>query len=416
MSAARRRRWVLGLAALVLVALVAMMLRPRPIAVEVGQVERGPLQVTLDEEGETRVQERYVVSSPLAGKVLRIELEPGDAVVAEESILATFRPSEPVPLDARAKAEAEAAVSAAQAALGSAQTNVVQTMAELEFRRTQVLRVRRLNEDGIVSDGELDQAELAVETAQEAVEAAEFAVGSRRSELAAARARLLETDLSVDEGGTLDLRSPVNGRVLRLLRESESVVPAGEPLLEIGDPRELEIVSDFLSSDAVRIEEGDPVLIERWGGDAPLHGRVQRVEPSGFTKISALGVEEQRVNVIIDLEAPVSERRSLGDGYRVEVRVVVWEQDDVTVVPSAALFRERDEWAVYVVDAGDRARRRAVELGERSAEAAQVVSGLEVGDQVILHPGTGVEDGRLVEAIESVVGAAARPVSEVASS
>ena len=381
----KRRRLILwggGLAALI--ALIALASRPRPVPVDIAAVERGALAVTLDEEGETRVRDRFEISAPVAGRVLRIELEPGDPVLAAESVLATFLPASPVPLDPRQRAEAGAAVEAAEAMVGQAEALHEQAVQERAFAESTLNRLRRLQAEGVSSEEALEIAELELHTRQEALEAAEFAVRDARGNLAIARARLQrfrfrpgDSD-SGDPGAgnpeAIQIFSPVDGVVLRRLRESEAVVPAGEPLLEVGDPRELEVVTDYLSNDAVRMRAGQAALIDRWGGDRPLRGRVLRVEPSGFTKISALGVEEQRVNVILELEEPWEARSSLGDAFRVETRVVVWEAEDQVKAPVGALFRRGGDWAVFVVDGGF-ARERAVEIGERNREEAQVLGG-----------------------------------------
>ncbi|HEX6863581.1 MAG TPA: HlyD family efflux transporter periplasmic adaptor subunit, partial [Thermoanaerobaculia bacterium] len=300
----------------VLIAGFVLALRPNPLPVDVAPVGRGPLRVTLDEEGETRVRDRFVVSAPFTGRILRIELEPGEPVRAG-GVVAVLRPAEANLLDARSRASSEARVRTAEAALGRARADRERARAELRFAQSDLKRADALGKQGIVSREEVEVAQLAVETRQETLEAAEFEIQVAQSELAAARAGLLEAGEG-GGGGAYEVRSPVDGAVLRRLRESETVVPAGEPLIEIGDPANLEIVADLLSTDAARLRPGQPVEIEQWGGGKALAGRVRRVEPSGFLKISALGVEEQRVNVIIDLAGSPEERRGLGDGFRVE--------------------------------------------------------------------------------------------------
>ncbi len=389
--------WTIGI---LVVLMIGLALRPKPLAADFAVVERGPLRVTIDEEGETRVRDRFVVSAPLAGRVLRIELEPGDEVRAGETVLATFQPSDPILLDARTRAEAEARVGAAEAALGLARAERDRAEAELRFARGEEARYRALAAEEIVSRERAETAELEARTREEALEAAKFAVHSAEQGLVAARAGLLETTLEEtgrNDGRVITLRSPVDGLVLRRLRESEAVVPAGEALLEIADPAELEIISDLLSTDAVKIRRGNPVLIEQWGGERPIRGVVRRVEPYGFTKISALGVEEQRVNVVIDFEDPREAWEALGDGYRVEVRVVVWERDEVLKVPTSSLFRAGDDWAVFAVEDG-KAVLRPLEIGRRNGLEAEVLSGLEEGIEVIVHPSDAVADGVAVMA------------------
>jgi HlyD family secretion protein len=380
------------------VALVAgfvLALRPNPFPVDVATVGRGPLRVTLDEEGETRVRDRFVVSAPFTGRILRIELEPGEPVRAG-GVLAVLRPAEANLLDVRSRASSEASVRTAEAALGRARSNRERARAELRFAQSDLKRAEALGKQGIVSREEVEVAQLAVETRQETLKAAEFEIQVAQSELSAARAGLLEAGQGGGGGGVYEVHSPVDGTVLRRLRESETVVPAGEPLMEVGDPASLEIVADLLSTDAARLRPGQPVEIEQWGGGKPLAGRVRRVEPSGFLKISALGVEEQRVNVIIDLAGPPEERRGLGDGFRVEVRVVVWDSQDAVQVPTSALFRDEQGWAAFVLENGKAVRRR-VEVGPQSDRAAAVLSGLKEGEKVIIHPSADITDGVEVE-------------------
>ena len=386
----KRWRWVAGLAVVIVV--VALVAIPRRVEVEVAEVVVGPLEVTLDEEGETRVREPFMVSAPIAGRVERIELEPGDPVIAEETVIATFRPSAPVLLDARSREEARAAVETAEAAVGRSRAERERIASELAYARAEAARYERLAGEGIVSEDLFDQVQLRVSTQEEALQAAEYALRTAEGDLRMTRARLLEAAPTREEGGVIAIRSPVDGVVLRRLQQSETVVPAGTPLVEVGDTSDLEVVADYLSSDAVRMKPGYAALIERWGGE-PLLARVRRIEPSGFTKISALGVEEQRVNVILDLDGEQREAwDQLGTGFRVEVRVVIWADDRVRVVPTGALFREGEKWAVYGVEDG-RARLRLLEIGVRSPQKAQVLDGLEPGDLVLLHPGEMVSDG-----------------------
>jgi HlyD family secretion protein len=387
----RNRRLLAGVAFVAV--LLAMGLWPRSVPVEVGRVSRGALRVTVDEEGETRVRERYVVSAPVAGRLLRIALEPGDAVVAGETVLATLEPGAPALLDARSRAEAEARVRTASAALERARSERDRTSADLGVAESRLERQRRLAREQIVAPEALEEAEAQAEALRGLDEAAAFAVEAAAHELELARARLARTSIDGDQGDPrVSFTAPSHGVVLKRLRWSEAVVPQGEPLLEIGDPGALEVVSDMLSSDAVKIEPGAPVLIEQWGGDQALKGRVRRVEPSGFTKFSALGVEEQRVNVVVDFEDPHEAWRALGDAYRVEVRVVIWEEQDVPLLPTAALFRHGNGWAVFAVESG-RARLREVEMGRRNDLEAQLLSGLEEGTAVILHPSEAIADG-----------------------
>ncbi|RMH20174.1 MAG: HlyD family efflux transporter periplasmic adaptor subunit [Acidobacteria bacterium] len=388
--------WTVGLLA---VLAVAVALRPQPVPVDLARVERGELVVTLDEEGETRVRERFVVSAPLAGKVLRIELEPGDEVRAGETVLATFEPRDPALLDARTRARLEAEVKAAREALGAARAERDRLAAEHAFARSELDRYRRLAAADVVARNNLEMAERDERAAGEQLEAAVHALARAEREVEAARARLLDGNAlrrAAHDGTPVSLPSPIDGVVLKRLRESETVVAAGEPLLELGNPAQLEIVADYLSADAVRIRPGMAVLIEQWGGDAALRGRVKRVEPSGFTKISALGVEEQRVNVVIDFEDPRRAWQALGDGYRVETRVVVYRTADAVKVPTSSLFRAGEDWALYAVEDG-RAVLRRLELGPRNGLEAEVASGIDEGALIIVHPSDDVAGGVKVE-------------------
>ena len=367
---------------------------PKPLEVATAMVERGPMQVTLDEEGQTRVRDRYVVSAPLAGRVLRIEHEPGDEVRANSTVVARFQPSRPEFLNSRTRAEAQARVARSEAQVERTRVDLDRAKAEQDHAQAELTRHERLHSEGLTADNRLESARLRAVTASESVRAAESAIEVANLELERARTSLIEAgDATGERGDVIVLRSPISGVVLQRFRESESVVPSGEPLIEIGNPEELEIVSDMLSADAVQIDTGDPVLIEQWGGEVGLRGTVRQVEPYGFTKISALGVEEQRVNVIVDFEDPRAAWEALGDGYRVEIRVVVWEKANALRIPSSSMFRTGDVWTVYVIDELSLAQLRKVEIGRRNAIEAEVLAGLEQGDHVIAYPGDALEDG-----------------------
>jgi HlyD family secretion protein len=386
-----RRVWI---AAVVIGGLLAVALWPKTIDVETAAVVRGPLIVTVDDEGMTRVRERFVVSSPVAGRVLRIELEPGD-VVKRGQVVARVRAEPPPLLDERTRAEAQAAVESTRATLGRARAEEQRARATLAQLQRDLTRVRELAKSGVVATQEADARESEAKAAEEAVNAAVFAVRAATSELQRAQARLAPT--TPDAGGrVVSVVAPVDGVILKRLRESETVVPPGDPLVEIGDATRLEIVADLLSTDAVRVKPGARAIIEQWGGDTQLEARVRRVEPAGFTKISALGVEEQRVNVLLDFVDPAAAGAALGDAYRVELRVVIWEAPARLKVPTAALFREREQWAVYVVHNG-RARRARIDVGHQTGQEAEVTAGLSEGDVVILHPGDALVGGAKVK-------------------
>ena len=306
MERAVRRRIIFWLPfGLGLAVILVWLLGPRPVPVDFATVDRGLLQVSASDEGETRVKEIYVVSAPVTGLMRRIDLEPGDPVVAAETVVARIEPTDPVVLDVRSEAEARAAVQAASASLELARAEVERAEAELEFARSELERFRGLAERDTISESALDDAERRERTATAALAESRAQLSVREFELERAEARLLPASAARERRGgcdCIDVHSPVNGRVLRRLQQSEAVVTPGTPLMEIGDPREMEIVVDMLSTEAVLVRPGQAVLIEAWGGAEPLNGRVQRVEPFGFTKVSALGIEEQRVNVIVDLE------------------------------------------------------------------------------------------------------------------
>jgi HlyD family secretion protein len=383
-----QRRIISTFILLIVVGLAYLWLRPAAVHVETAVAARGPMQVTVDEEGETRVRDRFVVAAPLSGRVERITLDAGDRVEEGAVVVRMF----PLPLDPRTVAEGEAHLNAAQAAKREAAARVEQARAALDQAVRAAGRARRLATNGTISAEELELAVLQETTRQKELEAAEFTARRADYEVTAAEAALLaasgRTDGSADV--EVELRSPVSGAVLRVLEESERVVGVGTPLLEIGDPTNLEIVIDILSTDAVPVRPQAPILIEDWGtNEEVLQARVRLVEPSGFTKLSALGVEEQRVNVIADF---VDTPAALGDGYRVEARIVIWKNDDVLKVPSSALFRRRGTWSVFVVEGG-KARHRDVEIGHRNPLEAEIVQGLTGGETVILHPSDLLDDG-----------------------
>jgi HlyD family secretion protein len=379
---------LLGLFAL----LVVLALWPKSAVVDLATVKQGELTITIDEEGKTRVRDRFVVSAPVAGRVQRIGLEPGDRVVRNQTVMAIFQPADPVLLDARSRREGEASVKAAEAVFGRAQAERERAATAGRLAQSELSRTRALYKDGLISYQALESAESQARTAGEALQAAEFSVSSAQHEIEAARARLLSTSgAPVSTQAPVVLHAPITGVVLKRLRESESIVPAGEPLLELGDPRKLEIVSDFLSTDAVRIRPGDGVKIERWGGEGEVKGHVRRIEPSGFMKVSALGVEEQRVSVLIDFDDPFEAWKRLGDGYRVEVRVIVWQAKSVLKAPTSSLFRRGEKWAAFVVK-NERAQLRIVEIGPRNGSEAQVLQGLSEGETVIVHPSDAIKN------------------------
>jgi HlyD family secretion protein len=400
MTPALKRLMFWGPPALALVLVLGWLFRPAAVPVDLVAVDRGPLTVSVSDEGETRVRDMYVVSAPVPGRMRRIELEVGDPVVADETLVARIEPSDPSFLDVRSAAEARAGVDAAAAARTHAEAQVRRVQAELDFARAEYERMRALARSHTVSENELDSAQRRARTAEAALAEAQAERKVRESEYQVARARLLTPSTArgrVADCDCVSVYSPVSGRVLKILNESEGVVPSGTPLVEVGNPGLLEVVVDLLSADAVRVQPGQRVVIEAWGGDEPLDGVVQRIEPFGFTKVSALGIEEQRVNVVIDITSPRERWERLGHGYRVEPRIVLWESSDVLRVPLSALFRRGDKWAVFVERSG-RAELREVEIGQGNGLQAEVRSGLEAGERVVMHPADRVSPGvRLAE-------------------
>ena len=399
--------WLLMLLGTALIAAIGYSFVPKPHEVDLVTVTRGDIRVTVDEDGKTRIREKYVVSAPLSGRLLRIDLDAGDPVVAGETLIANIEPRDPELLDARAIAQAEARVSAAESAL--ARTDPELEQARIEQANAEKFLVRIRNAPDAFTESELDDAEAAYRSASERLRAAKYAGEIAQFELEQAEAALLRSrpyvegehsnpaslsDLPVGEGNgwTFPIRSPITGRVLRVMQESSAVVTPGTPLVELGDPDDLEVEIDVLSSDAVKIQPGAAVRFEHWGGPEPLNGQVRLVEPSGFTKFSTLGVEEQRVYVIADLTDPLEVRQALGDGFRVEARIVVDQAEDVLTVPASSLFRIGDDWALFVVDQG-RAVETKVKVGRQNGLAAEIQSGVEEGDQVILHPSDQITDG-----------------------
>jgi HlyD family secretion protein len=369
---------------------------PRPVEVDLAEVARGPMRVTVDEEGKTRVRERYVVSAPLGGSLLRVQLKAGAPVVAGRTVLAVMEPSDPAFLDARERAEVDARVKAAGAAADQAMARLAAAQTALT-EATEVLgRVRSSRAAGAASIDELQSAEFRERMRAAEVRAAEHGVRVAVFEQAlaeAARARADPKSALPPEESRLELRAPVDGKVLRVFQESAAVLTSGTKILEVGDPADLEIVIEMLSIDAARVAPGNRVVVERWGGDEPLAARVRLVEPSAFMKVSALGVEEQRVNVIADFIDPPEKRKTLYDAFRVETRTVIWEADEVVKVPAGALFRAPDGgWAVFAVRDG-RARLTPVEAGRSNGVETEALSGLVPGEQVVLHPSDGVKDG-----------------------
>lgn len=383
----RSKRMIAGAVVVGIGALLLSLLRPSRVPVETALVSRGPLRVTVDDEGTTRVRERFTITAPVAGRLERIEVREG-ATIAANQVVARIAP---LPLDVQSRRLAEARLASAVALERESATRVAQTKAAADQAERAAARRRALLEIGGVSRESVEQYELEAGLRAEAAEAAVAAHDAARADVAAARAALVGADARALP--LVAVRAPAGGRVLRVPDRSGRVVAAGAPLLEIGDARALEVVVPVLSSDAVKVLPGACAELLEWGGDRPLEGTVREVEPSAFTRVSALGIEEQRVNVVIDVTAPPP---ALGDNYRVEARIVVWEAEDVLLVPSSALGQEAGEWIAFVVRDG-RAERRAVRIGERNGLEAQVLDGLAEGEEVVLFPSDLVRDGVRVD-------------------
>lgn len=376
---------------------------PRPTPVDIGTVMRAPMTVTINEEARTRVRDAYVVSAPIAGRLLRVEVDPGDAVVGGETVIAQMLANPPSAIDVRTREQARAGVDIALAGVRVARADLNKALADQDLASAGLSRTRTLAVSGTVSQAALDQAERLARAANASVDTAKAAISMREAELANARARLIGFDqpgnadnASGSADSTIPLTAPISGRILRIIQESETTVAPGQPILEIGDiSNDLEVIAELLSTDAVQVAPGDRVMIDNWGGQTPLNGIVERIEPWGFTKFSALGVEEQRVNTIIRFTDPLSVRASLGHGYRVEAKIVIWESDNALIVPSSSLFRSNGGWAVFTVTGG-RARLTPVEIGHNNGLQAELLSDLTENTQLILYPGPGLQENARV--------------------
>jgi HlyD family secretion protein len=398
--APRKRNIKLVAGAAVFVLLIVAGLWPRALPVETAVAARGPLQVTIDEEGQTRVRNRYVVSTPAGGHLRRIELKAGAIVEAGVTVLAVLETGGADLLDARSLAQAEARARGAESAREQAAARLASAKASLEQVRSDLKRARDLADQNTISRRELDVALTNERIAEQDERAASFGLQVSEYELAQARAVLIRAQPGTGgEDAVMKIVSPVSGRVLRVVQESARAVPAGMPVMEVGDPSDLEARIDVLSRDGVAIMPGARVFLEQWGGTKPLEARVRLVEPSAFTKISALGVEEQRVYVIVDFVDPLSARPTLGDGYRVEARIVRWAADQVLRIPAGALFQRDGTWQTFVID-GSHAALRTVKIGQSNGIDTEIVDGLHEGDRVIVYPGDRVTDGSRVRAID----------------
>jgi HlyD family secretion protein len=394
-----RRIWLKRAVGAIVLGLIAVGLTwfawPRPIPVDLAGVTKGPMEVPVDDEAKTRVRHVYTVSAPLPGKVLRTSRHVGDQVTADETVVAVMQPTPPGFHDVRTHEELAAALAAAEAAVKLAEAEVRRIEAALAFSRTELERALKLARTDAISLKALDKAKFDVETNEAALASAKAQLDVRRYQRASAAARLTHptggADPQSDPACCVQIRAPVTGRVLKIAQESEAVVQAGAPLIDIGNPLDLEVVADLLSTDAVRIKPGSLVRIDGWGG-SPIQGRVTRVDPAGFLKVSALGIEEQRVRTTIDLTDPPEVWSRLGHDYRVIAHVTVWKGEDALRVPVGALFRKGEDWAVFAVNDG-RVRTTLLKIGQRNSRTAELLSGLSEGARVVLYPSDRIKDG-----------------------
>lgn len=400
----KRAAWSIGIA--VGVAGIVWFAWPQPLPVDIAISSRGPMEVTVDDDGKTEVRHVYTVSAPIAGKVMRISqpmgINPvsrhvGDQVTANETVVAIMQPLTPGFIDFRSRQEFEAAVAAADSAVTYAESEVHRLEAAVSFYRAELARAQALVRTQAASLQALDKAKFEAESNEASLTSAKAQVEVWQSVRSSLAARLINPSSAVastDPDCCIRLVAPVSGRILKIIQESEAAVQAGTPLIEIGDPLDLDVVADLLSSDAVQIKDGAPVRIDGWGG-APIRGKVVRVDPAGFLKVSALGIEEQRVHVTIGLVDPPEAWSRLGHDYRVVVHVTTWSAEDALTVPVSGLFRRGDDWAVFAVEKG-RARTTLVKIGHRNNRVAEVLAGLAPGTQVVVHPSDRVADGRRV--------------------
>ncbi|MGY6704261.1 efflux RND transporter periplasmic adaptor subunit [Roseinatronobacter sp.] len=375
---------------------------PQPVQVDMASVTRADMRGEILAQGVTRVRAPYAIAAPITGTATRSPVEVGDRVVAGESVVAILQPSDPALMDARARAQAEAAIAEAQAAVALARTSLRQAETELTHAATQLERGRALAARGTIAQRMLEDIEAAYQSAEQARAAAEQQLELNRATLLRAEAQLMGPQSTVLANGApgeccLRILAPQSGIVLAVSDQSARLVQAGAPLLTIGNLDEMEVELDLLSTDAVQVPPGARAIVERWGGEGTLEARLRRIEPAAFTRVSALGIEEQRVRLRLDLLTPPEGRAGLGEGFRVHLRLILWEDDDILQVPQAALFRHAQGWAVFIDDAG-RARLRMVTIGRQAADRAEVLDGLAEGDRVILYPASALQDGAAIAA------------------
>lgn len=388
----RRNQWLLAGILTALVAFLVWVLMPAPVAVEIGVVSRGPLEETVDEQAKTRIRDHYVLSAPLTGELERITLKEGDPIIADQTV-ARLHPVVPALLDSRTELELRSRVDAARAAQERAAARQAQAQVALEQARLEVERSRKLAESKLIATAKLESDELSYLMAQRELDTANADVHVARHDVDVAVAAVSRAHEGPRTDADWLLKAPIAGRVLRVQQKSAGTVSVGAPLIEFGDLTDLEVVIEQLTNEATRVAPGAPVRFDNWGGAEPLVGRVRRIEPWGFTKVSALGVEEQRVNILVDLMSPHEQWASLGEGYRLDAHIQVYRNDDALRLPTGALFRVGDQWTVYSVDSRDRAHQVPVRVDHRGPIFAEVLGGLTDGARVILYPGDTIRDG-----------------------
>jgi HlyD family secretion protein len=390
--------WSFRITVLVLVVALAggaaLAIRPQPLNVDVARATRAPLEQIVDDEGKARIRERYTISAPVAGTLARVELHEGDPV-EPGTVVGRLLPLATPLLDPQARKAAEQRLASAVDALAQNRASVARAKAANDQAQTDAARIAALVKGGALPDAQRDQAMADARMRGAELASSEFASNVAEHEIAQARAALARFSPGVDRSDQFEITSPVHGRVLHVIHQNEGVVAAGAAILEVGDPAALELVADVLSQDAVAIEPGMPARIVHWGGPTPVAARVRRVEPAAFTKVSALGVDEQRVDVLLDPEGPAETWQPLGDGFAVEIEIVVWSKPDALQIPTSALFRSEESWSVFSVENG-RARTRAVQVGHRGPLETEIVGGLQPGAPVIMHPGAAVREGASV--------------------
>jgi HlyD family secretion protein len=395
MNGLLRRKILMISVILIVVALLIYGFLPKTQEVDIAVVKRGALQITIEEEGRTRLKDRFTISSPTSGYLRRISAKVGDTI-QKGQMVAVLEPLPSQALDPRSRATAQAAVASAEASLKAALERARVAKTDVAYLDQRKERLKALYDKGSIAKDQFDQISSEAQKANALQLSVEAEVNLARSELERAKITLQNFSSVRERSNSVEVKSPVSGAVFRIYRESEGAVNVGEPLMDLGNSRDLEVRVEVLSPDAVRIQKGTDVLFKRWGKEEPLKGKVRLVEPAGFTKISSLGVEEQRVLVIVDITSPPEQWNLLGDGFRMEAHFVIWEGQNILQIPASALFRSGEKWSVFVVDGG-KARKRSVEIGQRNGLAAEIISGLKENEKLLAYPDDSIREGTKVK-------------------